>query len=699
MIIIMTTSKCPYPYCRAPRVTDGSTGGAGAVQMRELVVTADDFGICVERNEGIVEAMLRGVVTSTSLMANGAAVGPAVALLREHGLLDRVGLHLNLTEGRPLTDPARVPALLLGGDAAQPGTELRDGARFRGLVGLTVQLDSGPSPAAELEAEIEAQLDSVTAALGRAPSHVDGHQHVHLLPQVAPVLAAVMARRGIAFTRIQQELVAGKPLCQGCSRVVRRTQAAREAFRAAGIVASDFFVGLGFCGVEYTRQDLVSALRLVPDSRRLTAVELMVHPGRTGAGWDDFNRSETRRAELEVLCDPLLRAELEGYEGFRLVGVRESKALADAATLAAQPMPDRRAAPSPHAILLAVLSPATGNYVSVGRMRALLCDLGWEVVLVAVNKSLTTERLNALVQISKCTCVVGIHALRAGMHLLDCPVPVVLCLGGTDMNVSLPAGGAKAETIRSALKVAAAVVAFSDDTMSAAMDTGLVAEAKAFVIPQAVALPPDESLVPGFSMRRFLGIAARGGSDKLLVLVAGLRQVKDPTFALAAFAEWRAARSLPSTAAAISDVRFAIIGPKLDREVALAVEAAAAELPGVSYHEPVPWADLQRGVLAEADAVVNTSVDEGMSNALLEAMQIGTPVLARRNAGNSAVVEHRVTGLLFDTPAEFVELAEELLASAELGERLATTAAELVSSTYSVQAEREAWREMLLESL
>ena len=63
------------------------------------VIVADDFGICMERSRGIVQAIKGGVVTCTSVMANGAAATEAIQLARDHGLLHVVGLHLNLTEG------------------------------------------------------------------------------------------------------------------------------------------------------------------------------------------------------------------------------------------------------------------------------------------------------------------------------------------------------------------------------------------------------------------------------------------------------------------------------------------------------------------------------------------------------------------------------------------------------------------------
>ena len=57
-------------------MSDGGVGvsARGAIKRKiryALVVTADDMGICAARNEGIVKAMREGVVTQTSVMANG----------------------------------------------------------------------------------------------------------------------------------------------------------------------------------------------------------------------------------------------------------------------------------------------------------------------------------------------------------------------------------------------------------------------------------------------------------------------------------------------------------------------------------------------------------------------------------------------------------------------------------------------------
>ena len=83
--------------------------------MKRIIVNADDFGFTADVNEGIVAAHRRGILTATSLMANGEAFDDAVRLARETPTLD-IGCHLvliggeSLLTGQPL--PASVPELL-----------------------------------------------------------------------------------------------------------------------------------------------------------------------------------------------------------------------------------------------------------------------------------------------------------------------------------------------------------------------------------------------------------------------------------------------------------------------------------------------------------------------------------------------------------------------------------------------------------
>ena len=76
---------------------------------RRLIVNADDFGFTHDVNEGIVEAHRAGILTATTLMANGAAFEDAVRRAREVPSLD-VGVHLVLVSGRSVIDGRPLPA-------------------------------------------------------------------------------------------------------------------------------------------------------------------------------------------------------------------------------------------------------------------------------------------------------------------------------------------------------------------------------------------------------------------------------------------------------------------------------------------------------------------------------------------------------------------------------------------------------------
>ncbi len=155
---------------------------------RRLIVNADDFGMSAAVNAGIVAAHRSGIVTSTTLLANGPAFEEAVALAGRHDRLG-VGVHLDLVEGRPLCDPARVPSLV---DAA---------GRFVGSTpALALRAWCGRLAFDELVRELRAQIARVVDA-GVRPTHVDTHQHAHCLSIVCA--AALEAAAGFGIHRIR----------------------------------------------------------------------------------------------------------------------------------------------------------------------------------------------------------------------------------------------------------------------------------------------------------------------------------------------------------------------------------------------------------------------------------------------------------------------------------------------------------------
>lgn len=158
--------------------------------MRRLIINADDFGLTPGVNRAISEAHERGIVTSTTLMANSLAFVDATALALSAAHANShlsVGCHVVLLDGEPLLPTDRVATLL------QPhngGPRFRDNLNDFVVASFRHKLDP-----AEVEAEATAQIERIQAA-GLQLSHFDTHKHAHMFPAVLrPLLRAARARQ------------------------------------------------------------------------------------------------------------------------------------------------------------------------------------------------------------------------------------------------------------------------------------------------------------------------------------------------------------------------------------------------------------------------------------------------------------------------------------------------------------------------
>ena len=77
--------------------------------LRLLIVNADDFGYCEQRNRGIVKSFQDGIVSSASLLVNAESALEAIQLSKKCGI--PLGIHLNLTEGRPIKSKTHYKSL------------------------------------------------------------------------------------------------------------------------------------------------------------------------------------------------------------------------------------------------------------------------------------------------------------------------------------------------------------------------------------------------------------------------------------------------------------------------------------------------------------------------------------------------------------------------------------------------------------
>ena len=285
--------------------------------MKNLIVNADDLGWSDGVNRGIALAHRKGLVTSTSLLANGRAFSSAIEVARANPELG-VGVHLNLSDGPPTADPNQVKGLtnVAGELEASPES-------------LLLRIASRTLELFEVEREWDAQIRKVHDA-GISPTHLDGHKHVQMLPGLFEIAVRLAKKHAIRAIRISHEESKLRALLssggeQKTSVVLKQgvqarglkllARDAREMADHAGLVATDYFCGIAQTGV-MTREGVEQLLRNLPDG----TTELMCHPGYAD---EDLKRSATRlqgsrQTELEILTDPRIR-KLVATQGIRLI--------------------------------------------------------------------------------------------------------------------------------------------------------------------------------------------------------------------------------------------------------------------------------------------------------------------------------------------------------------------------------------------
>jgi predicted glycoside hydrolase/deacetylase ChbG (UPF0249 family) len=222
-----------------------------ATRTRNVVVNADDLGMSREVNEGIVQAFEKGLISSATIMANMPAFEGACELVRHYKLQRRIGLHLNLTSGRPLS--AEI--------AASPRFCDTEGQwRPRRRVLWTTRKE-----ALALETEIGAQVLACTRQ-GIPPTHFDSHHHMHTEWGIAPIVIRAAKRHGIRAIRLALNCGPGR---RGASAAHRMSASAYRGvhnvyLRRHGLAKTAYF------------GDPSDAAHVLTTTR--ADVEVMVHP-------------------------------------------------------------------------------------------------------------------------------------------------------------------------------------------------------------------------------------------------------------------------------------------------------------------------------------------------------------------------------------------------------------------------------------
>lgn len=272
--------------------------------MKYLIVNADDFGLTSGVNRAVIEGHSRGIITSTTLMANMPAFDQAVLLAKDYPALG-IGLHFNITEGRPVAQAERVRSLI------------NERQKFLGTsTALARRIITGKLLVEDVIVELRAQIERVLDT-GLHLTHIDSHKHSHALPQVCSAIIETIMDYRISAVRLPREqwnfyglggsrrMIAQSIGALGLSQLCRFSSA---RLMKSGVKTTDAFYGISQTGF-WTKESLRRVIEQLPDG----VSELMCHPGYED---DELKGIETRlrrsrTVELQLLSDPEIRDVLQ----------------------------------------------------------------------------------------------------------------------------------------------------------------------------------------------------------------------------------------------------------------------------------------------------------------------------------------------------------------------------------------------------
>jgi chitin disaccharide deacetylase len=281
-------------------------------EERTLIANADDLGYTRGINRAIAQCHRTGIITSATLMAGGTAFDDALTQTRDLTGLG-IGVHLVLTELRPVARPGDLPGLVdqRGFLPSSPAVLLK------GVLQGTIS-------ASTLQWELDHQVAKILDH-GIIPTHLDSHKHVHVFPQILAAVIAVARRYGIrwirnpfdgttvsqlwaAFPEHQLALLAKQALKARLVRLFRLSFHRR--LQHANLRCADHFFGTALTGI-WTASALRRILAQLPPG----ISELMSHPGEYD---QELSRQstrllESREQESNLLTSPAVEQLLQRH--------------------------------------------------------------------------------------------------------------------------------------------------------------------------------------------------------------------------------------------------------------------------------------------------------------------------------------------------------------------------------------------------
>ncbi|OHB71229.1 MAG: hypothetical protein A2W23_09370 [Planctomycetes bacterium RBG_16_43_13] len=232
--------------------------------MKYVIINGDDYGYTDEKNEGILKAHSNGILTSTTVMVNMVTENWAKEILKHRKSLG-IGLHLNITSGKPVSQPNDVPTLVnKRQDMFRP--EVWNKSRWNNF--------GNQKNVVEVEMEYRNQLKRFNKLFNMKPSHLDSHHFMTSHERIFPILIKLAKENGLPI-RLPGWIV-GENHYELVLSMVNQSKVKCKT--------SDYAVYEFFYSRSKPLETFINALKTIKDG----ITEFMFHPSISGYGKIDL---------------------------------------------------------------------------------------------------------------------------------------------------------------------------------------------------------------------------------------------------------------------------------------------------------------------------------------------------------------------------------------------------------------------------
>ena len=277
--------------------------------MKKVIFNADDFGLTKGVNMGILQCFKSGIATDSSLLMNFEATEDAVKIIKRNKL--NAGIHLNLTEGKPLSNKVH--------------TLIDKNGNFFNITKFSLKLIANKISEVDIEREFTAQIEKFLSKK-LTPTHIDTHQYIQMFQKVCKVAIKTAKKYRINKIRHSYEEQSSAFIFKYYKKqhlksliVSSLSKKSKNIFKREKFIAPDHFRGINTIDSIFPMKSFINILRNLKSG----TTEIMCHPGYSSENLEKISfYSKQRENELRALTSKRLKDEIKRLN-IKLISFKE----------------------------------------------------------------------------------------------------------------------------------------------------------------------------------------------------------------------------------------------------------------------------------------------------------------------------------------------------------------------------------------